>query len=516
MATKLPNGKQQFLNPTTGAPLAGGKVWHYVPGTSNLKDTYQNSAGTIANTNPITLDAYGSAVIWGNGAYRQVLYTSSGNQIWDQVTSSGISAVMDPVTSAATLTAAQSAFGISLAMQPVVGAGTLSSAMVNLGISLAMQPVVGAPTLAAARTAMGVASVGLSVYNVQSYGAVGNGVVDDTAAINAAIAACASGVVYFPPGLYLVSSTIFLKPGVSMWGTSRLSSTLLAGDNNLNIFGYVASALTTGFEVRDLGFSNNGFTGCTGIFLEGVDGTKRISIVTLQNLYFSGGANGAYLSFCANVTLFNCFANTSANGFWFSNVADGSLVTCQAQNGVGYGFIVTGGPGAYDEGIRLVNCSTNGQAFGCDVQNQDWGQIDTCSFTTCTGLPLAFTNSNNWRVSNSDIAAAAAVLGCSIDGSCSNIQMMNNFFALNTFGISAGGTRHTFSGNHFVSNSNVDIYLNSCQVVNVSNNTCDSATVPQSVLEAGTANYNLVIGNMVNGTVVTIGAQSAAANNLTY
>lgn len=85
MAYPLPNGKTQFLS-ATGAPYAGGSVYHYIPATGTLKDTYQDSAATILNTNPVILDASGDAVILGVGSYRQVLFDSIGNQIWDQVT----------------------------------------------------------------------------------------------------------------------------------------------------------------------------------------------------------------------------------------------------------------------------------------------------------------------------------------------------------------------------------------------------------------------------------------------
>src|SRR5512139_859894 len=49
-----------------------------------------------------------------------------------------------------------------------------------------------------------------AVFNVLDYGALGNGSNDDTAEIQAAMDACNSaggGVVYFPPGTYLVSGT---------------------------------------------------------------------------------------------------------------------------------------------------------------------------------------------------------------------------------------------------------------------------------------------------------------------
>jgi hypothetical protein len=85
MASLLPNAKTQFLD-ANGRPLVGGKVFFYFVGTETKKDTFQDPALSIPNTNPVILDAYGEASIWGTGAYRQVLKNSYDVQIWDQVT----------------------------------------------------------------------------------------------------------------------------------------------------------------------------------------------------------------------------------------------------------------------------------------------------------------------------------------------------------------------------------------------------------------------------------------------
>lgn len=84
-ATLLPNAKTQFLD-QNGKPLVAGQVFFYIPNTSTKKDTYQDPAQTILNTNPIVLDMYGQALIWGTGTYRQVVYDQFGNLIWDQIT----------------------------------------------------------------------------------------------------------------------------------------------------------------------------------------------------------------------------------------------------------------------------------------------------------------------------------------------------------------------------------------------------------------------------------------------
>jgi hypothetical protein len=78
----LQNGKQAFTD-ANGHPLAGGRVFFYSPNTSTPKDTWQDAAQTILNTNPIILDARGEASIYGSGSYRQVLKDASLVQIWD-------------------------------------------------------------------------------------------------------------------------------------------------------------------------------------------------------------------------------------------------------------------------------------------------------------------------------------------------------------------------------------------------------------------------------------------------
>jgi len=85
MAYPLGTAKTQFCS-TTGAPLAAGSVYHYVPGTTTPATTYQDINGTKANSNPVILDAAGRASIFGTGSYRQVVYDASNNLIYDQVT----------------------------------------------------------------------------------------------------------------------------------------------------------------------------------------------------------------------------------------------------------------------------------------------------------------------------------------------------------------------------------------------------------------------------------------------
>lgn len=73
----------QWFDDTTGAPLAGGKVYTYASGTTTPQATYNNAdlAGGHQNTNPIILDASGKCVI----------YVGELNYTFDVQTSLGVS-----------------------------------------------------------------------------------------------------------------------------------------------------------------------------------------------------------------------------------------------------------------------------------------------------------------------------------------------------------------------------------------------------------------------------------------
>ena len=75
---------------SNGAPLVGGKLYTYHPGTTDDKDTY-NYAGS-ALTNPVILDSNGEAMIYTDGEYDLILTDSDDVTIWT-LSSAGGSAV---------------------------------------------------------------------------------------------------------------------------------------------------------------------------------------------------------------------------------------------------------------------------------------------------------------------------------------------------------------------------------------------------------------------------------------
>src|SRR4051812_11775165 len=82
MAVKVsPFGpKPQFML-ATGLPAVGGLLFFYVSGSSTKQNTYADSTGLSANTNPIVLNALGEPAtqIWftSGQTYRAVLAPST-------------------------------------------------------------------------------------------------------------------------------------------------------------------------------------------------------------------------------------------------------------------------------------------------------------------------------------------------------------------------------------------------------------------------------------------------------
>lgn len=85
-----PSVHPQYLD-STGKVLAGGFLYTYQAGTTTLQTSYADSAGTIANSNPIPLDASGSpsnssgaqVEVWlSNNAYKLCAYNSALVQQW--------------------------------------------------------------------------------------------------------------------------------------------------------------------------------------------------------------------------------------------------------------------------------------------------------------------------------------------------------------------------------------------------------------------------------------------------
>ena len=125
-------GWQFFDN--LGTPLAGGLLYTYTAGTTTPQATYTSAAGTIANTNPIVLDAAGRTAnqtwLTTGGAYKFVLQTSAAVTIGTYDNISGINDLTGSLTSVSVVSA--NGFAGTVANPTTIPAITLSTTVTGL------------------------------------------------------------------------------------------------------------------------------------------------------------------------------------------------------------------------------------------------------------------------------------------------------------------------------------------------------------------------------------------------
>jgi hypothetical protein len=163
------------------------------------------------------------------------------------------------------------------------------------------------------------------VVNVKDFGAVGNGVADDTAEIQAAVAYALANAkpVYIPAGTYLVSSTITAGSSITIRGdgkSSTLKPTISNGTPVLN-FPPGSTRFKLADFVIDSGIDGAGFLDgtvpaqqCIGVRAESNVGVAHSTRFSLDNVFARGMKTGFDLTGFI-VTATNVWATSNELGF---------------------------------------------------------------------------------------------------------------------------------------------------------------------------------------------------------
>lgn len=344
----------------------------------------------------------------------------------------------------------------------------------------------------------------MTVRDVKFYGAVGDGVANDTLAIQSVIDMSVPGDwVQIPTGRYVVD-TLNYKPGVILTGDTSESTTLLANTDNSVVLNYLNGAsYTEGFFIQDIGFNANFKTGVTFIKLDGLNSSSRIGIIRVIDVkFFGSAAAGLHLKFANGVFVQRAYAILPTVGFDIEQSSDVNLTDCSAVLGNGPGFRGTGVGGAtpHDEGMRLTSCVTNGQSTGLWLDGKDWVVVTGCSFTTCNYAATVITSSHNLSFTGCEFAAAPNNYGFWSTNYCENVQITGCKFAINSFALICTGKGWAILGNTFWANTNVDIHPVNLTHSTVVGNACTSPNV-WSVARVGITTKTVVASNSAMGLV---------------
>ncbi len=179
----------------------------------------------------------------------------------------------------------------------------------------------------------------IGILNVKSYGATGDGVTDDTAAINAALDDAASGtVVIFPAGTYLITAALTPPAGVTIEGQLAIIK--------MNNLGLAISVTVNDITIRGLHFTS---TNSTSVAIQMYSSTSRLTIENCrctEAVLFSSYRGVAYATiavseYCTDIIIRNnrCVSTTSTSitfscilFFYCSNViASGNIIVNYAH-----------------------------------------------------------------------------------------------------------------------------------------------------------------------------------------
>ena len=230
--------------------------------------------------------------------------------------------------------------------------------------------------------------------NVKDFGAVGDGVADDTTAINSAIASLPErgGSVFFPAGTYLHTDDIKARNALWLFGegssstvlyqvepskngisgvdvlTLKISGIKLAGptggtgtgilltrkNNNATNYLHLSDVHIRTFGQDGIYVSNgivsrfdsvvSSYNGRHGFFFQGLDGVIGTS-TTLSNCFADdNGASGYMIDTMGYMALVACAADHNTVGYTLQN-AIGVTVTGSGAENNGDGWIISGGYG---------------------------------------------------------------------------------------------------------------------------------------------------------------------------
>lgn len=317
MASLSPSPKLQFFD-ANGNPLAGGKLYTYAAGTTTPLATYTDSTGVSANTNPIILDSRGEASVWlGSALYKFRLDTSTNVSVW---TTDNIDAI-----SASTLYVSISNL-----------ANTTNNSLGDAIVGFKQSNSSGFFVNAVART---VSNKLQEILSVKDFGAVGDGITDDSSAIINAVAASAGKSLYFPAGAYVVGQPIIVPTNSTLYGdigqTSLKIKTGTYAPSSGDVF-----VITGVNNVQISGIDINGNKGNIGSTRNPVHVIYNSQFVTFDRCNFVN-CEGITLNFSTNVdtiTVSNCrFVNCGGNpdgsdGYRWQAIAFSGSLTQRSSN----------------------------------------------------------------------------------------------------------------------------------------------------------------------------------------
>ena len=442
--TRLILPRLQFFD-SRGAPLVGGKITTYEAGTTTPLATYTDSGLGTPNTNPVVLDgnSYAPDIFMDPDlAYKVVLSDAEDVTIWtaDNVLAGG---------------------------QVDTGNFSDPTNIANLVVSTTFKTV--DPYI-----------------DVRAYGAVGDGVADDTASIASAIADSSGKVLSFPSGTYNHTGLILdqkthllMDPGAKLF--------LIAGSDTASIAASVSGTIIEGGTVDGNRANQSGNTS-HAIIITADDVTVRNTILDDHDGF---GINARDVN---NLKVHDCkIIDTYFSGIYYVGLTKATSNIEIANNSIDRSAITGALAGILIYGLDGSNLCTDVRIVGNYVNEKV--ASTPASLVCITGRYLN-------RVTVSDNTLAGGQMGISIDTSAFVTQTGNTCFNHYLYGIEfANLSNSVASGNVIDGNSAYTQRGIQSSSVNLSgviaDNTISGIMKASIALLGGAASHFTVTGNSI-------------------
>jgi hypothetical protein len=381
----IPNAKQQFLD-ANGNPLAGGFVYFYIPSTTTFKNTYQNAALTILNSNPVILDSAGEAIIYGDGSYRQIVTDVNGNLIWDQptVTCATVSYVDSKIAALGTM-AVQNANSVAITGGTINGVTGTNSGM----------------TVGIATTANNLSNNNWATSSAQTINTFTGSIATTTLTVTATSVTVRLGSTLSGTG---VTANTQITNQLTSTGSAVASPTFSSG----GAIGAYVVTLSSGTGIV-LGQLISGTGLAAGTLVIGVNG----AIITLSNA-FTVQAAGTYN-----------FYTSGGVGTYTVNTAQTTASTTITQNYAKLNFAYNGNNVATLDpiGNLLVNLisQTAMPKLGLGITGESWSDL-----TSSRAFNTNYVNNRSYPI--------MVIVGCASAGGAFDPTIVINSTTLNRFG----------------------------------------------------------------------------------
>lgn len=342
--------------------------------------------------------------------------------------------------------------------------------------------------------------------NLKSYGAVGNGITDDTAAIQQALTDAAGKTLIIPEGTYLFSKTLFIKSGTKIIGSGVNSKFKLASAFTLSPYPWRTDEAPDSVRYPMIRTEDNS-SGCilSNFALQGQ--TTQFHDVACDGLYITGENHIIENLVVSDINYFpSDFSSRTANGVGYGirlgNVDEISVRNCTVYNS-GYEGLGTEDAtnvlienckfgDANQTGLQIHRSSSHVKVNGCTVQFTSGMTQPALTFHAIEAYPM-----DDIHVDNCYFCRAATFIG----GYENGISFTNNVVAAGFMSVNGETYRQNWKvrGNEFRAGGIRTIRVDNCIITD---NIINCSTGSYMIILKG--NKTVVDNNLAIGSVTPV------------